>query len=138
MFENPHDNASPSARRAPAPVAGVPAGDAPESAPMAPAAFERDPDPVTDWLLEQDDLDTAEFTLLFGIHKLRSRPGRAGWIDHGELCRSTGLGIAELGGVLRRLRRRGLLGMARHPVRTGRARYLLIARGPGADDRATR
>ncbi|MEF8833365.1 MAG: MarR family winged helix-turn-helix transcriptional regulator [Halofilum sp. (in: g-proteobacteria)] len=83
-------------------------------------------DPVTAWLLQRDDLDTTEFHVLFAIHKLRARRGKAGWITHGDLCRSTSLAPAALGRVLKVLRERGLVWMAPHPVKTRYARYLLI------------
>jgi|GEM_PF-4888727 hypothetical protein len=83
-------------------------------------------DPVTAWLLQRDDLDTTEFHVLFAIHKLRARRRQAGWITHGDLCRSTSLAPAALGRVLKALRERGLVWMAPHPVKTRYARYLLI------------
>ena len=126
MIENPQHPPEPRTARAVASAATATPTGAPERDTAAPAAADRDHDPVADWLLERDDLDSAEFSVLFGIHKLRSRPGRGGWIGHGELCRSTGLGPVDLGGVVRTLRRRGLLGMVPHPVKTGCARYLLI------------
>lgn len=125
MVDNPQKAPSMRAASTVASAAAATARRAPQARTAAPAAVELDP--VTDWLLEREDLDGTELSVLFGIHKLGSRPDRAGWIGHDELCRSTGLGAAELGGVLRRLRRRGLLGMMRHPVRSACARYLLIA-----------
>lgn len=83
-------------------------------------------DPVTDWLLQRDDLDTTEFSVLFAIHKLRARRRAAGWIGHADLRRCTGLAPDALGRVLTVLRQRGLIWMAPHPVKTGCARYLLL------------
>lgn len=83
-------------------------------------------DPVTDWLLQRDDLGATEFSVLFAIHKLRARRQGAGWVRHADLCRSTSLAPAALGRVLKDLRARGLIGIAHHPVKTGYARYLLI------------
>lgn len=85
-------------------------------------------DPVTDWLLQRDDLDTTEFGVLFAIHKLRARRRQAGWIAQGELCRSTSLAPVALNCVLKTLRERGLVWMANHPVKAGYARYMLIVR----------
>ncbi len=139
MSDNPNNPIPRGPARAPAPVASVAAHGPSQRRGAAPHALTRDDDPVSDWLLERDDLDDAEFSVLFGIHKLASRPGRSGWIGHGELCRSTGLGPVELAGVVSELRRRGLLGRVRHRVETGCARYLLIA-GPGSPqgERASR
>lgn len=83
-------------------------------------------DPVTDWLLQLDDLGATEFSVLFAIHKLRARRRQAGWIRRRELCRSASLDPAALARVLTTLRTRGLLWMANHPVKTGYARYFLI------------
>ena len=91
-----------------------------------PPPLDGEHDPVTDWLLERTDLDAADFRTLFAIHKLRARPGRAGWIGHAELCRSTGLAAPAVGRAIEDLCRRGLLGMVRHPVKAGHARYMLI------------
>lgn len=98
----------------------------------APIADARDPspgtgdDPVTDWLLEQQHLDDLEFAVLFAIHKHNGRHGGFGWIRRTDLCRSTGLDQPSLTRVLDRLRYDGWVGMSRHPVDSGRARYLLI------------
>ena len=89
-------------------------------------SVERADDPVTDWLLQRDDLDTTEFSVLFAIHKLRARPRAAGWIGHADLRRCTGLAPEALGRALTLLRQRGLIWMAPHPVKTGYARYLLL------------
>lgn len=83
-------------------------------------------DPVTDWLLQRDDLAATEFSVLFAIHKLRARRQGAGWVRRTDLCRSTRLDPAALGRVLSDLRARGLVWIAHHPVKTGYARYLLI------------
>ena len=91
-------------------------------------AGDREADPVTAWLLQRNDLDADEFSVLFAIHKLRARRRQAGWITHGELGRSTGLAPAALARVRAVLCRRGLVWMARHPVKPGWARYCLIVR----------
>lgn len=109
--------------------ASVRPASTPASALARPAAFddiERGDDPVTDWLLQRDDLDTTEFSVLFAIHKLRARRRAAGWIGHADLRRCTGLAPDALGRVLTGLRRRGLIWMARHPVKTGYARYAVL------------
>lgn len=102
---------------------------APASAVARPVAFgsvERGDDPVTDWLLQRSDLDRTEFGVLFAIHKLRARRRAAGWIAHTDLRRCTGLAPDALGRVLTLLRRRGLIWVAPHPVKTDCARYLLV------------
>ena len=86
-------------------------------------------DPVTDWLLQRNDLGDTEFTVLFAIHKLSARRRHGGWVAHGDLCRSAGLAPSALGRILESLRRRGLLGMMHHPAKTGWARYLLFVPG---------
>lgn len=99
------------------------------SAVARPVAFDsvdRGDDPVTDWLLQREDLDTTEFNVLFAIHNLRTRRRAAGWIGHADLRRCTGLAPDALGRVLAVLRQRGLIWMAPHPVKTGYARYLLL------------
>lgn len=99
------------------------------SAVAGPAAFdsvERRDDPVTDWLLQRDDIDTTELSVLFAIHKLRARRRAAGWIGHADLRRCTGLAPDALGRVTKALRQRGLIWTAPHPVKTGYARYLLL------------
>ncbi len=83
-------------------------------------------DPVTDWLLQREDLDTTEFSVLFAIHKLRARRRAAGWIGQAELRRCAGLAPDVLGRVLTVLRQRGLVWIAPHPVKTGYARYLVV------------
>lgn len=101
----------------------------PASAVARPVAFDavgRGEDPVTDWLLQRDDLDTTEFSVLFAIHKLRARRRAAGWIRHADLRRCTGLAPDALGRVLKVLRQRGLIWTAPHPVKAGCARYLLL------------
>lgn len=109
-------------------VSVIPASGSASAAtpPVAPHSVERGNDPVTDWLLQRDDLDTNEFSALFAIHKLRTRRRAAGWIGHADLRRCTGLAPDALGRVLTVLRRRGLIWMAPHPVKTGYARYLLL------------
>ncbi len=97
------------------------------AAPPTPSeAPERGNDAVTEWLLQREDLDTTEFSVLFAIHKLRARRRAAGWIGHADLRRCTGLAPDALGRVLSVLRERGLIWMAPHPVKTGYARYLLL------------
>lgn len=94
--------------------------------PVAPESVDGGGDPVTDWLLQRDDLDTTEFSVLFAIHKLRARRRSAGWIGHAELRRCTGLAPDAVGRVLTVLRHRGFIWMAPHPVKSGYARYLLV------------
>lgn len=50
--------------------------------PVAADPGERRDDPVRDWLLQPEDLDTTEFSVLFAINKLRARPRMAGWIRY--------------------------------------------------------
>lgn len=97
------------------------------AAPPSPSdSVEWGTDAVTEWLLQREDLDTTEFSVLFAIHKLRARRRAAGWIAHADLRRCTGLAPDALGRVLTVLRRRGLIWMAPHPVKTGYARYMLL------------
>lgn len=83
-------------------------------------------DPVTEWLLEQSQLDATEFALLFAIHQLNARLPRSPWIGRTRLCRSAGLNQVSLTRVLNELRQRGLVGMSRHPRDPTRACYRLI------------
>jgi hypothetical protein len=92
----------------------------------APHSAERGQDPVTDWLLQRDDLANHEFNVLFAIHKLRARPRAGGWVDQATLCRCAGLAPVALGCILKALRRRGLIWSAPHPVKAGYSRYLLL------------
>ncbi len=82
-------------------------------------------DPVTAWLLEQPQLDAAEFAVLFAIHQFNARRPRSPWIRRTRLCRSAGLDQVSLTRVLTALRQMGLVGMSRHPRDATRARYLL-------------
>jgi len=83
-------------------------------------------DPVTEWLLEQPQLDATEFAVLFAVHQLNARWRRSAWIRRGDLCRSSGLSQVPLTRVLSDLRQKGLVGMSRHPTDSSRACYMLI------------
>ncbi len=130
MHEYPHTRTQPVTDGQAAPrTAGASVISSSSRAAARPVAFDsvdRGDDPVTEWLLQREDLDTTEFSVLFAIHKLRARRRAAGWIGHGDLRRCTGLSPDALGRVLTVFRQRGLIWMAPHPVKTGYARYLLL------------
>jgi len=85
-------------------------------------------DAITEWLLEQPQLDANGFAVLFAIHQLNARRGRSAWIRRSDLCRSSGLNQVSLTRVLTDLRHQGLVGMSRHPSDSSRACYMLIVR----------
>lgn len=130
MPEYPHTRTQPvtdgqAALRA-AGASVIPASAPAAGRPVGFDAVDSGDDPVTDWLLQRENLDTTEFSVLFAIHKLRARPRAAGWIGHADLRRCTGLAPEALGRALTVLRHRGLIWTAPHPVKTGCARYFLL------------